>query len=165
MFCCSNPCSDIDEGVRVVVQVATGLREPADLHFLCSWPLKTSQVIELESIVACAAARSDGSDSHFDVTQRQNHIRQQRQSKNVIRLTSDATSPVGVFNQCPTEGNRVADAIVTTPSAGFVCKLKTTARNRLPLNGLRRFARPTIAMVTESVSLRGSLAYRNRTSL
>ena len=33
-------------------------------------------------IIACAAARSDGSDSNCDVTQRQNHIRQQLQSKN-----------------------------------------------------------------------------------
>ena len=61
-------------------------------------------------IIACAAARSDGSDSNCDVTPRQNHIRQQLQSKTVIRPMSDATSPADVANRCRTADNRVAPA-------------------------------------------------------
>jgi hypothetical protein len=41
-------------------------------------------------IIACAPARSDGRDSEADVTRRQNHIRQQLQSKTVIQPMSAA---------------------------------------------------------------------------
>ena len=61
-------------------------------------------------IIACAAARSDGSDSNCDVTPRQNHIRQQLQSKTVIPPMSDATSPADVASRCRTADSRAAPA-------------------------------------------------------
>ena len=60
-------------------------------------------------IIACAAARSVGSDSKA-VTPRRNHIHHHPQSKSIIPPTSAATSPADVANRCQTADNRVAPA-------------------------------------------------------